>query len=88
MIWPVLHSELRWRKKMRVFLGMCVMAMILYPAWLRGGGKPLTLLHTNDLHSHLLGFSPNIDYSPIKKIGDATTGGWSGIAAVIKSDYF
>jgi hypothetical protein len=49
---------------------MWVIGMILYPTWLLGGEKPLTILHTNDLHSHLLGFSPNIDYSPLKTDDD------------------
>jgi len=71
---------------MWVFLGMWVIGMILYPTWLLGGEKSLTILHTNDLHSHLLGFSPNIDYSPLKTDDDATVGGWSRIAAAIKSE--
>lgn len=71
---------------MWVLLGMWVVAIILYPTWLVGGEKPLTILHTNDLHSHLLGFSPNIDYSPLKTGDDATVGGWSRITAVIKSE--
>lgn len=74
------------KKKMWVFLGMWVIGIILYPTWLLGGEKPLTILHTNDLHSHLLGFSPNIDYSPLKTGDDATMGGWSRIAAAIKSE--
>jgi 5'-nucleotidase len=65
---------------------MWVIGIILYPTWLLGGERLLTLLHTNDLHSHLLGFSPNIDYSPLKTGDDATMGGWSRIAAVIKSE--
>jgi 5'-nucleotidase/UDP-sugar diphosphatase len=71
---------------MWVLLGMWVIGMILYPTWLLGGEKPLTILHTNDLHSHLLGFSPNIDYSPLKTDDDATVGGWSRVAAAIKSE--
>jgi len=73
-------------KKMWVFVGMWVIGIILYPTWLLGGEKPLTILHTNDLHSHLLGFSPNVDYSPLKTGDDATMGGWSRIAAAIKSE--
>jgi hypothetical protein len=53
---------------MWVLLGMWVIGIILYPTWLLGGEKLLTILHTNDLHSHLLGFSPNIDYSPLKQL--------------------
>jgi 5'-nucleotidase/UDP-sugar diphosphatase len=71
---------------MWVFIGMWVIGIILYPAWLLGEEKPLTILHTNDLHSHLLGFSPNIDYSPLKTGDDRTMGGWSRIAAAIKSE--
>ena len=71
---------------MWVLLGMWVISIILYPTWLLGGEKLLTILHTNDLHSHLLGFSPNIDYSPLRTGDDATMGGWSRIAAAIKSE--
>jgi 5'-nucleotidase/UDP-sugar diphosphatase len=44
----------------------------------------LTIVHTNDLHSHLLGFSPNIDYTPYRTGDDKTIGGWARIATVIK----
>lgn len=46
----------------------------------------LTIVHTNDLHSHLLGFSPNGDYSPEVTGNDQTLGGWARIATVIKSE--
>jgi 5'-nucleotidase len=46
----------------------------------------LTILHTNDLHSHFLGFSPNGDYSPEITENDKTVGGWARIATVIKSE--
>lgn len=46
----------------------------------------LTIIHTNDLHSQLLGFSPNRDYSPMIINNDKTLGGWSRIAAVIRSE--
>ena len=44
----------------------------------------LTIIHTNDLHSHFLGHSPNKDYSPLTTGGDKTIGGWARIATVIK----
>ena len=44
----------------------------------------IPIIHTNDLHSHLLGFSPTIDYRPDMTGRDATKGGWARIAAVIK----
>ncbi|MBW1890229.1 MAG: bifunctional metallophosphatase/5'-nucleotidase [Deltaproteobacteria bacterium] len=46
----------------------------------------LTILHTNDLHSHFLGFSPNEDYTPLVVNNDKTIGGWARIASVIKSE--
>jgi 5'-nucleotidase len=46
--------------------------------------KSLTIVHSNDLHSHLLGFSPNIDYTPQQTGDDETLGGWARIATVIK----
>jgi 2',3'-cyclic-nucleotide 2'-phosphodiesterase (5'-nucleotidase family) len=45
--------------------------------------KAITIIHTNDLHSHILGFSPNIDYRPDIKGGDATQGGWARIATAL-----
>ena len=61
-------------------------AILLFPALLFGEEKLLTIIHTNDLHSHLLGFSPNIDYTPLTTGDDQTVGGWARIAAVIKSE--
>lgn len=48
--------------------------------------KSLTIIHTNDLHSHLLGHSPNKDYTPIGTSNDSTLGGWARIATVIKTE--
>ncbi|MBN1473715.1 MAG: bifunctional metallophosphatase/5'-nucleotidase [Syntrophaceae bacterium] len=47
--------------------------------------KLLTIVHTNDMHSHLQGFSPELDYQPIAVNADKTFGGWSRIAALIKN---
>jgi 5'-nucleotidase len=71
---------------MRRITRSLVIAILLYPALLFGEEKLLTVIHTNDLHSHLLGFSPNIDYTPLKTGDDQTVGGWARIAAVIKSE--
>lgn len=46
----------------------------------------ITLIHTNDLHSHLLGYSPMLDYSPYSLNDDATRGGWARIATLIKRE--
>ncbi|MDU8928907.1 bifunctional UDP-sugar hydrolase/5'-nucleotidase [Alisedimentitalea sp. MJ-SS2] len=47
--------------------------------------QKLTIVHSNDLHSHVLGFSPNSDYTPNTVNDDATLGGWARIATIIKT---
>ena len=71
-------------KGMRAFLWILVIGTILNPIRVLGEERLLTILHTNDLHSHLLGFAPNIDYTPLKTHDDATVGGWARIAATIR----
>jgi len=71
---------------MRTISRILVIAILSYPALLFGEEKLLTIIHTNDLHSHLLGFSPNIDYTPLRTGDDQTVGGWARIATVIKSE--
>ena len=44
----------------------------------------VTIVHTNDMHSHLQGFSPEGDYSPLVTGDDATIGGISRIATLIR----
>ncbi len=58
--------------------------VLLIAQQLDAAEKTITLIHSNDLHSHLLGFSPNIDYTPSETGDDATIGGWARIAGVIK----
>ncbi len=67
-------------------LSTLVITLLLLPSLLYGKEKLLTLIHTNDMHSHLLGLSSNIDYSPFKTRDDATLGGWARVATVIKSE--
>ena len=43
----------------------------------------LRIVHTNDLHSHLLGFAPEIDYRPDRTGADRTVGGWARLATAI-----
>jgi 5'-nucleotidase/UDP-sugar diphosphatase len=71
---------------MRRISRILVIAILLYPTLLFGEEKLLTILHTNDLHSHLLGFSPNIDYTPLSTGDDQTLGGWARIATAIRSE--
>ncbi len=48
--------------------------------------KRITILHTNDLHSHLLGFGPESAYTPLTLNDDKTVGGFSRIAGIIKTE--
>lgn len=46
-------------------------------------GKKLTILHTNDFHSHLQGFAPESAYTPLVADNDPTIGGLARIAGII-----
>lgn len=48
--------------------------------------KRITILHTNDLHSRLIGYSPESAYTPLTINDDKTTGGFARIAAIIKTE--
>jgi len=45
--------------------------------------QDLVILHTNDMHSHLLGFSPESEYTPLVNDSDCTLGGFARIAGAI-----
>src|SRR4030042_1802273 len=68
------------------WLAIPVITLLLLPSLLYGKEKLLTIIHTNDMPSHLLGFSPNLDYSPQNTGDDATLGGWARVATVIRSE--
>jgi hypothetical protein len=61
------------------------LAVLLVSPELFAGETEITILHTNDLHSHVLGFSPNIDYRPDMTGADATKGGWARILHAAKA---
>ena len=61
-----------------IILSLCTAA-------LHAEEKKLTIIHSNDLHSHFLGFAPNIDYTPDKTNDDSTMGGWARISTVISN---
>jgi len=46
---------------------------------------PITIIHTSDIHSHLQGLGPEIDYHPLVKGIDTTKGGMARIAGIIRS---
>jgi len=71
---------------MRFFRIIMAIGFLFLSADLFAGEKEITIIHTNDLHSHVLGFSPNLDYRPEVTGGDATQGGWARVATVIKQE--
>lgn len=48
--------------------------------------RKIVILHTNDLHSRLYGYSPESAYSPLIPGNDKTVGGFARIASVLKSE--
>jgi 5'-nucleotidase / UDP-sugar diphosphatase len=48
--------------------------------------KKIIILHTNDLHSRLIGYAPESAYSPLIINDDKTAGGFARIAAILKSE--
>jgi 5'-nucleotidase/UDP-sugar diphosphatase len=48
-----------------------------------GTAFPLTILHTNDLHSHLNGHAPEADYTPATPNDDTTVGGFARLVTAI-----
>jgi 5'-nucleotidase / UDP-sugar diphosphatase len=47
------------------------------------GKKTFTILHTNDLHSNLIGMGPASDYTPFTLNDDTTRGGFARLATLI-----
>jgi 5'-nucleotidase/UDP-sugar diphosphatase len=61
-------------------------AVLLLPgsmAMAAEGKKTFTILHTNDLHSNLIGMAPSLDYTPFTLSDDATRGGFGRLATLI-----
>lgn len=68
---------------MRLFRIIFVLTALLFSTSGIAAEKQLTIVHTNDMHSHFLGFSPEIDYRPSSINADSTLGGWARVATVI-----
>ena len=49
-------------------------------------GKKIIILHTNDLHSRLMGYAPESAYSPLTTEDDSTSGGFARIAGIIQCE--
>jgi 5'-nucleotidase/UDP-sugar diphosphatase len=48
--------------------------------------QSFVILHTNDIHSHLMGFGPEEEYTPATTGDDTTVGGIARLAAKVKAD--
>lgn len=59
-----------------------ILLSFLLNAQTRSGN--ITIVHTNDMHSKLIGFSPELEYSPMSTGDDFTLGGFARIAAIIQ----
>lgn len=62
------------------------MLICIYCAGYGQTEKKITILHTNDLHSHIEGFAPELNYSPMTINDDKTIGGFSRIASIIRTE--
>ena len=63
---------------------LLILLLVVGPYPSEAAAKSLTIIHSNDMHSHFLDAPPNIDYTPSITGDDRTGGGWARIAAVIK----
>ena len=57
--------------------------LVSSPAEATSESRTFTILHTNDLHSNLIGLSPAADYSPFSINDDKTRGGFARLATLI-----
>ena len=75
------------RKSLKMKQIFIVSVILLWSAVFTVQAQPsqLTIIHSNDLHSHLLGAPANLDYTPEATGDDQTLGGWARIATVIKN---
>lgn len=48
--------------------------------------KKLVILHTNDIHSRLIGYWPETAYTPLSVNDDKTIGGFARIATILKNE--
>ncbi len=66
----------------RILSGLFLLTFAVQPL----SAQKLTILHTNDMHSRLMGYGPEADYTPLTVHDDQTVGGFARIATII-SDY-
>lgn len=65
----------------------CLLLFIsFFPVIAGQTGKKIVILHTNDIHSRLNGYAPELAYTPLTVNDDMTFGGFARIASVIKEE--
>lgn len=67
-----------------VIFGLSLLTLVATATSSLAQERVLTIVHSNDLHSHLLGAAPNLDYTPATVNDDDTLGGWARIATIIQ----
>lgn len=63
-----------------------ILIAVLLVVTMLANGQSLVILHTNDMHSHLNGLSPEAEYTPLINDNDPTKGGFARIAGYINSE--
>ena len=77
-------NQFHFCKKM-IYLTFCLSIFSFSSLFSQTQGKRLTIIHTNDLQSRLLGFAPNSDFTPLTTNDDKTVGGIARVANVIRN---
>jgi 5'-nucleotidase / UDP-sugar diphosphatase len=80
---PVKGILARMEPGMTTMGRIIILLLFCAPLALFGKEQKLTIIHTNDMHSHFLGFPPSIDYTPQVAGDDSTRGGWARIKTVV-----
>jgi len=62
------------------------LAILFLPPLVAQSVKRITILHTNDMHSRITGYAPELSYSPLSTNDDNTVGGFARIATIIKKE--
>jgi len=81
--------KLKFNRYFRPFTKKLKMKIALFLTMFLSAGalmaQDLVILHTNDMHSHQIGFAPEMEYTPLVADNDPTQGGFARIAGFIKT---
>lgn len=81
----VLHVRgCRWGRRRFLLTSLMTGASLVgLEALAAPGRRVVSILHTNDMHSNVVGVGPLRDYSPLQSGNDATKGGYARLGALI-----